>query len=104
PLPRDWGGAHEVAAEATQRHLAPAPPVRRKRPGVDGTAVINQALGGGLDLNARLTQLERGYAESKAQLHLEPANLRRVVDTALRISHQPALVEIGDPDADAVFE
>ena len=101
---RDLGSVNQVIAEDIQQHFAPATSVRRKKPGMDGNAVINQALAGGLDLNARLTQLERGYAESKAQLHLEPANLRRVVDTALRISHQPALVEIGDPDADAVFE
>ena len=102
---RDLGSVNQVIAEDIQQHFAPTTPVRQKKPGVDGNAVINQALAGGLDLNARLTQLERGYAESKAQLHLEPANLRRVVDTALRISHQPALVEIGDDRTDAaVFE
>jgi hypothetical protein len=49
--------------------------------------------------------LEQGYAESRARLHLEPANLRRVVDTALRIAHQPALVSRGDDRTDAdVFD
>jgi hypothetical protein len=75
--------------------------VRRKKAAVEGNTVINKALAGGLDLNAQLTQLEQGYADSKAQLHLEPANLRRVVDTALRISHQSLLVKIDDHRTDA---
>ena len=58
--------------------------------------MINTALAGGIELNARLTQLEQGYDESRAELHLEPENLRRVVDTALRINHQLPLNPIGD--------
>ena len=61
---------------------------RRKAKGVDANEVINAALAGGIELNARLTQLEQGYDASRAELHLEPANLRRVVDTALRLNHQ----------------
>ena len=67
--------------------------------------MINSALAGGVELNARLTQLEQGYGESRAELHLEPENLRRVVDTALQINHQLPLNPIGDQDTDAeVFE
>jgi hypothetical protein len=68
---------------------------------VDGNAAITKALAGGLDLNARLTELERGFGESRAELHLTPANLRRAVDTALRINHQPTLAPIGDDRTDA---
>ena len=68
---------------------------------MDGNAAITKALAGGLDLNARLTELERGFGESRAELHLTPANLRRVVDTALRINHQPTFAPIGDDRTDA---
>jgi hypothetical protein len=73
--------------------------------GVDANKVINTALAGEMELNARLTQLEQGYDASRADLHLEPGNLRRVVDTALRINHQSPLIPIGDEYTNAeVFE
>jgi hypothetical protein len=97
---RDLGSVNQVIAEEIQQHFTGGRG-RRRKPVIDGNAVINKALAGGLDLNARLTQLEQGYAESRARLHLEPANLRRVVDTALRIAHQPALVSQGDDRTDA---
>jgi superfamily II DNA or RNA helicase len=98
---RDLGSVNQVIGAEIQEHFSRTKVSRRKKAAVDGNSVINSALAGGLDLNARLTQLERGYADSRAQLHLEPANLRRVVDTALRIGHQPGLVEIGDDRTDA---
>lgn len=99
---RDLGSVNQVIGAEIQQHFAPSGGTgRRKKAGVDANSVITSALAGGLDLNARLTQLEHGYAESRAAMHLEPANLRRVVDTALRLSHQPALVEIGDDGTDA---
>lgn len=98
---RDLGSVNRVIAEEIQQHFTRPTTARRKKGGIDGNAVINRALAGGLDLNARLTQLEQGYAESRRQLHLDPANLRRVVDTALRISHQPPLVQVGDDRTDA---
>ena len=39
---------------------------------MDANEVINTALAGGIELNARLTQLEQGYDASRAELHLEP--------------------------------
>ena len=93
---RDLGSVNQVIAEEIQNHFARTRTIRRKKTPLDGNSVINKALAGGLDLNSRLTQLEQGYAESRAQMHLDPANLRRVVDTALRISHQPGLVEACD--------
>jgi len=98
---RDLGSVNQVIADEIQDHFARTTTTRRKKTPLDGNSVINKALAGGLDLNSRLTQLEQGYAESRAQMHLDPANLRRVVDTALRISHQPALVEAGDDRTDA---
>ena len=58
--------------------------------------VINTALAGGMELNARLTQLEKEFDFSRAELHLQPVNLRRVVDVALRMTRQPAAIPVGD--------
>lgn len=99
---RDLGSVNQVIAGEIQEHFAQAPATRmRKRAAVDGNLVINRALAGGLELNRRLTQLEQDFAASRARLHLDPANLRRVLDTALRLSHQPALELAGDYPADA---
>ncbi|WP_343446290.1 DISARM system SNF2-like helicase DrmD [Micromonospora schwarzwaldensis] len=98
---RDLGSVNQVVADEIQDHFTRSSAGRRKKGALDGNAVINKALAGGLDLNSRLTQLEKGYADSRAELHLEPENLRRVVDTALRISHQPPLVVAGDDRTDA---
>src|SRR5262249_37528264 len=98
---RDLGSVNQVIGEEIQDHFAGTRVSRRKKAAGDGNAGINQAVAGGLGLNTRLTPLERGYADSKAQRHLEPANLRRVVDTALRLAHQPTLVEVGDDRTDA---
>lgn len=87
----DLGSANQVVGEEIQRHFGKSASATRKSAGVDTNAVINQALAGGIELNARLTQLEQGYDASRAELHLEAANLRRVVDTALRINHQSPL-------------
>ncbi len=87
----DLGSANQVVGEEIQSHFGKRS-TKRKAKGVDANAVINQTLAGGLELNARLTQLEQGYDASRAEMHLDPANLRRVVDTALRINHQSSLV------------
>ncbi|MBG0560775.1 DEAD/DEAH box helicase [Actinoplanes sp. NEAU-A11] len=98
---RDLGSVNQVIAEEIQDHFTRTATTRRgKKVALDGNAVITRALAGGMDLNSQLTQLEQGYDDSKAQLHLEPDNLRRVVDTALRISHQPPLTVSGDHPAD----
>lgn len=101
----DLGSANQVIGDEIQQHFTGRKPAKRKAKGVDANEVINSALAGGVELNARLTQLEQGYDDSRAELHLEPGNLRRVVDTALRINHQPPLTPIGDDRTDAeVFE
>ena len=103
----DLGSANQVVGEEIQRHFGKRTPAKAKSKGVDTNEVINSALAGGMELNARLTQLERGYDESRTEMHLDPANLRRVVDTALRINHQSPLIENHDfaQDTDAeVFD
>ncbi|MGD1255351.1 DISARM system SNF2-like helicase DrmD [Mycobacterium seoulense] len=102
---QDLGSANQVIGEEIQQHFTGRHPVKPKAKGVDANQVIQSALAGGIELNTRLTELERGYDASRADLHLEPQNLRRVVDTALRIDHQLPLKLIGDQDTDAeVFE
>ncbi|BBZ40279.1 DISARM system SNF2-like helicase DrmD [Mycobacterium conspicuum] len=97
----DLGSANQVIGEEIQQHFTGRKPATRKAKGVDANEVINSALAGGIELNARLTQLEQGYDDSRVQMHLEPGNLRRVVDTALRINHQPPLIPVGDDRTDA---
>jgi len=97
----DLGSANQVIGEEIHQHFALRTPTKRKAKAVDPNEVINAALAGGLELNARLTKLEQGFEESRVEMHLEPDNLRRVVDTALRIDHQlpliPAPYDEGDP-------
>jgi len=88
----DLGSANQVVGEEIQTHFARRAPAKAKAKGVDTNEVINAALAGGMQLNTRLTQLEQGYDASRTEMHLDPANLRRVVDTALRINHQSLLV------------
>ena len=89
----DLGSANQVVGEEIQGHFGKRASSKAKAKGVDTNEVINSALAGGMELNARLTQLEQGYDESRTEMHLDPANLRRVVDTALRINHQSPLIE-----------
>lgn len=89
----DLGSANQVVGGEIQSHFGKRTPGKAKSKGVDTNEVINSALAGGMELNARLTQLEQGYKESRTEMHLDPANLRRVVDTALRINHQSPLIE-----------
>jgi superfamily II DNA or RNA helicase len=98
---QDLGSVNQVIGEEIHQHFARRKPAKRKAKGVDAIQVIQSALAGGIELNTRLTELERGYDASRADLHLEPQNLRRVVDTALRINHQLPLQPIGDQDTDA---
>jgi len=85
---QDLGSVNQVIGDEIQRHFGQREPAKRKAKGVDSNEVINQTLAGGLELNARLTELEQGYDASRSDMHLEPANLHRVVETALRINHQ----------------
>ncbi|MGA4669208.1 DISARM system SNF2-like helicase DrmD [Propionibacteriaceae bacterium Y1923] len=99
----DLGSANQVVGEEIQGHFGKRSSAKAKTKSVDTNEVINSALAGGMELNARLTQLEQGYDESRAEMHLDPPNLRRVVDTALRINHQAPLIENHDfaEDTDA---
>jgi len=88
----DLGSVNQVVGEEIRTHFARRTPAKGKSKGVATSQVINAALAGGMELNTRLTQLEQGYDASRTEMHLDAANLRRVVDTALRINHQSLLV------------
>lgn len=95
----DLGSVNQVIGAEINEHFAGRKPSKRKAKAVDPNSAINDALAGGLDLNARLTELEQGFEESRAEMHLEPDNLRRVVDTALRLDHQlPLIAADYEPD------
>ena len=92
----DLGSANQVVAEEIQGHFGKRATAKARSKGLDANEVINSALAGGMELNARLTQLEQRYRVSRTEMHLDPANLRRVVDTALRINHQSPLASNHD--------
>lgn len=101
----DLGSVNQVIDVEVRNHFDPgtrrATSTSPDRRGDAGNAVITRALAGGLELNRRLTELSRTYDERKVAMHLTPANARRVVDTALTLTAQPPLVEIGDDRTDA---
>ena len=91
----DLGSVNQVIDFEVRTHFDPAARGRRTKPAPpdDANAVINDALAGSLELNRQLTELSRTYGERKVEMHLTPANARRVVDTALTMTAQPPLVE-----------
>ena len=103
----DLGSANEVIDIEIQDHFTPGGTGRKVKVSArdDGNVIINRALAGGLELNRSLTELSRTYQDRKTSMHLTPANALRVVDTALRLTGEPPLREIGDDRADApVFD
>ncbi|WP_291414596.1 DISARM system SNF2-like helicase DrmD [Actinophytocola sp.] len=99
----DLGSVNQVIDADVQNHFSPTAASRKAKPSApaDGNAIITRALAGGVELNRRLTELSRTYDERKVEMHLTPANARRVVDAALALTAQPPLVEVGHEDTDA---
>jgi superfamily II DNA or RNA helicase len=98
----DLGSVNPLIDADIQEHFGGRPAKQvDSRAAREGTKAITKALAGGLTLNASLTELSRTYAERKQAMHLTPFSARRVVDTALALSAQPTLTEIGDQDTDA---
>lgn len=90
----DLGSVNQVIDFDVRTHFDPSARGRAAKPAPpeDADATINDALAGSLELNRRLTELSRTYGERKVEMHLTPANARRVVDTALTLTAQPPLV------------
>ncbi|QRO87013.1 DISARM system SNF2-like helicase DrmD [Kytococcus sedentarius] len=95
----DLGSVNQVVDAQIQRHFA------RGAGSVDAVSptedAVRKVLAGGEGLNRQLTRLADTYDESKEAMHLTPANARRVVDEALRLSNHAPLVEVGSDLTDA---
>jgi superfamily II DNA or RNA helicase len=102
----DLGSANEVIDADIQDHFTPGGTGRKVRLSArdDGNVIINRALAGSLELNRNLTELSRTYGDRKAEMHLTPANARRVMDTALELTGQPPLRVVEGDDPAEVFE
>lgn len=88
----------EISHHFTGRRAAAKSPARDDRE-------INHVLAGSADLNRQLTELGRTYAQRKQDMHLTGPACRRVVDEALRLTHQPLLSPTSTQDADTpLFE
>jgi superfamily II DNA or RNA helicase len=89
----DLGSVNEVIDADIQDHFTPGGTGKKVKLSErdDGSVIINRVLAGGQELNRTLTELSRTYGERKAEMHLTPANARRVVETALELTNQPPL-------------
>jgi superfamily II DNA or RNA helicase len=99
---QDLGSANQVIDAEIQERFSPSGRAARikVRTQDDGNAVIARTLAGSRELNRQLTELSATYAERKEAMHLTPNNARRVLDTALALTAQPQLIEVGHPDLD----
>jgi superfamily II DNA or RNA helicase len=102
----DLGSVNEVIDADIQDHFTPGGTGRKVKLSArdDGSVIINRVLAGGQELNRTLTELSRTYGERKDEMHLTPANARRVVDTALELTSQPPLKLAEGDHSGEVFE
>ena len=89
----DLGSANQVVGDEIQTHFSGRKLPKARRDPRDANQTINETMRGEQELRAELTRLEQNHGQLRRDLHLDPANLRRVVDTALRINHQSPLIE-----------
>ena len=91
---RDLGSVNPVLAAAVEARMLGRPVL------VDPTTVEPKAtttsLRAEMDLRESLTKIRAQLGQSIRRLHVAPANVRRVVDTALALSSQPALEDKGN--------
>ncbi|MDO5696759.1 MAG: DISARM system SNF2-like helicase DrmD [Dermatophilus congolensis] len=90
----DVGSVNALIDAQIQGRFAPTSVRRAATPAggaADDAAIVNRAMAGDQELNRQLTELARTYGATKAAMHLTPFNARRVVDTALELSHRPQL-------------
>ena len=101
----ELGSVNEIVDAQVLDHFAPrrrgTDTAPRSQRAMADAKVITEQLAAGMRLNSELTALSRSYGERKMALHLTPQSTQRVVDTALRLDGQPALVEEGSQDTDA---
>jgi superfamily II DNA or RNA helicase len=92
---RDLGSVNPVLAQAVEARMLGRPVL------VDPLAVApkpsTSLLRAERDLRAQVRRLRQQLDESVRQLHVAPANVRRVVDTALAMAGQPPLANLPAP-------
>jgi superfamily II DNA or RNA helicase len=97
----DLGSANAVLAPDIERQLL-GTSARASRVTPDASQkAVNEMLGGDPRLSGELTRIVGELGSARDRLHLHPANVRRVVDTALALHNQPLLEETGDDRTDA---
>ncbi|MGI5191114.1 DISARM system SNF2-like helicase DrmD [Promicromonospora sp. CA-289599] len=90
----DLGSVNPVIDADIQNQFGRLDKLRSTRKSADAD-VVNQVMAGSAELNRALTRLASQYDMLKARMHLTPDNARRVLDTALALTNQPLLREVG---------
>ncbi|WP_394554612.1 DISARM system SNF2-like helicase DrmD [Agromyces sp. MMS24-JH15] len=97
----DGVSANEIIAPDLQRELGFGEgPVRKVKTDA-GEQVINRVLNAEQKQRADLTRLAERLDGSRDRMHLHEGNLLRVFEEGLRVSGQPRLVEVDDPQEEA---
>lgn len=90
----DLGSVGDIIDPDIQRELGYGNlPARAKPVKGSGEQIINTVLQGEHSLGRELTALADRLEGSRDRLHLHPGNLRRVLETGLRVSGQPELLD-----------
>lgn len=94
----DLGSANEIIAPDIQRQLGGVD-LRPGKPGAEKDPVTGM-LRGERVLNEQLSRLEQDLVASREKLHLRPANLQRVVETAFELNQFPPMTVEGSERTD----
>lgn len=98
----DLGSVNPLIDDDIQQHFSPSVARKvRSRPTDKGVKAMTDLEASNLTLNRELTELSRTYDDQKVAMHLTPFNARRVIDTALAMSAEPTLEEVGDAESEA---
>ncbi len=98
----DLGSAGDIIDPDIQRTLGYGNlPARPKLVKGSGEQIIQTAMQGEHSLRRELTSLADRLESSRDRLHLHDRNLRRVLETGLRVSGQPGLIGVVDDDEQA---
>lgn len=94
----DLGSANEIIAPDIQRRLGGIDV--RPRKGAAAADPIANLMRGERNVNAELTRLEQDLIGSRDKLHLRPANLQRVVETAFELNKLPPMTRAASDRTD----
>lgn len=94
----DLGSVNPVLAHAVESRMLGRPVLVDPLAVAPSSSVV--ALKGEQDLREQARKLRLQLEHSKERLHVGPANVRRVVDTALELAAQPPLADRGNGEID----